>query len=765
MGAFMRAVVFAILAVACIGTAEAQDYAESATYGDIELPRGFAPNPRNVTVSAGGDEDAEKLGGECTGKVANAPDVQIDWQAGGTLILDVISGSDTSLVVNNPDGDWVCDDDSGEELNPKLEIPNAEPGIYDIWVGVVDDATLPSATLRISGGAGGRAPAAAVAANGARTERGELRAGDALVEDSYRDRFTYAGRRGERVVFDLRSDAFDTVLIVRAPSGRQEENDDFESSTSRSALTLTLEEQGEYQIFVTSYDERDTGAYSLTITAPRAVAQQQPVTTHTGALARGDAMRPAGEFYDVYEFEGTPGGRVSIALTSDDFDPYLILVSPSGEVEENDDDETSINSLVETDLTESGTYRIRASSYEKDETGGYQLKITHSQPLTTAQQAGRDTTELALGTAAQGRLERGDQEPERGKFQDVYAFRGTTGQNIRVELTSQDFDTFVAVKQPNGTVVDNDDFEGSTSRSVVELRLPETGRYQIVVSSYDDGDTGAYRLLASLSAGAQAPVAQAPAPAAGGASGNVYGVFAGISDYGGRIGDLDYTADDPVLVRDALIQHAGMAAGNALTLVDGRATTANLRDAFRTMASRVGPNDVFVFFFSGHGGQVDRLSGPDAADADGMDETIELYDASLLDNDLRAMFGDIRGRVLIILDSCFSGGFSKDIVSAPGRMGLFSSEEDVTSLVADKFRAGGYLSIFFKEAIEQGRADGDSDNAINAVELSQYLHERYRTEAQSKSAPRYVSSPNFGYQHLVVDRGGIRPYDVIFRTR
>jgi hypothetical protein len=131
---------------------------------------------------------------------------------------------------------------------------------------------------------------------------------------------------------------------------------------------------------------------------------------------------------------------------------------------------------------------------------------------------------------------------------------------------------------------------------------------------------------------------------------------------------------------------------------------------------------------------------------------------------MRTMFGQFRGRSLIILDSCFSGGFSKDVVSAPGRMGLFSSEEDVTSLVADKFRAGGYLSVFFKDAIENGNADTDRDRAINAVELSQYLHERYRGEAQSKAAarPAYVDSPNFGYQHLVVDRGGIRPYDVIF---
>jgi hypothetical protein len=413
--------------------------------------------------------------------------------------------------------------------------------------------------------------------------------------------------------------------------------------------------------------------------------------------------------------------------------------------------------LIEAELTELGTYRVRASSYEAGETGAYQLTIRHNQPLTTAQQTGRDTTNLTLGTAATGLLEQGDQQPER-KYQDIYAFRGTVGQNIRVDLTSQDFDTHLSVRVPDGTVIDNDDFEGSTSRSVVDLRITEEGRYQVIVSSYDDGETGAYRVLASLT------TAAAPPLVAGG-GGRVFGVFAGISDYPGDANDLRYTAQDAVTARDALVANAGMTRDNAMTLTDAQATIGNLRDAFRTMAGRVGPNDLFVFFYSGHGGQVDRPGGPDQADADGMDETIFLYDGDVRDDELNTMLGQFRGRALIILDSCHSGGFAKEIVSAPGRMGLFSSEEDVTSLVASKFRAGGYLAVFFKEAIEQGHADDNMDRSIDAVELSQYLHERYREEGQQKSAqPAYVDAPNFGYQHLVVDRGGIRPYDVIFRV-
>ena len=79
----------------------------------------------------------------------------------------------------------------------------------------------------------------------------------------------------------------------------------------------------------------------------------------------------------------------------------------------------------------------------------------------------------------------------------------------------------------------------------------------------------------------------------------------------------------------------------------------------------------------------------------------------MTDDEMSRLLSSIRSRVLLVLDSCFSGGFSKDVISSPRRMGLFSSEEDVTSGVADKFRAGGYLAKFMSEAVGDRRADKD----------------------------------------------------------
>jgi hypothetical protein len=83
-----------------------------------------------------------------------------------------------------------------------------------------------------------------------------------------------------------------------------------------------------------------------------------------------------------------------------------------------------------------------------------------------------------------------------------------------------------------------------------------------------------------------------------------------------------------------------------------------------------------------------------------------------------------------------------------------------------KFRAGGYLAEFIAEAVGGRLADDDGEAGITALELSQYLHERYRADVKSGGpGDSFVRTggPQTGYQHLVVDRGSVEPYAVLFR--
>ncbi len=593
---------------------------------------------------------------------------------------------------------------------------------------------------------------------GGRFERGSLREGDdTRINGSYSDSYTFIADRGDSTIIDLRSGEFDTFLTILGPNGEEFSNDDYEESFDRSLVSIPRTETGTYEVIVSSYAEAESGGYTLEITTderPLESLNQQI----SGVLMIEDEIFTDGEYFDSYDFEGRPGQSVTLDLRSDEFDAYLILRQPNGEALTNDDTDGS-NSRIEVTLPEAGNYEVVVSSFAGGETGEYRLNIAEITEQSGGASSAVATDSLRLGDSVSGDLVDGDQIAENDGFQDSFFFTGNSGETIVVDLTASDFDTVLALQTPAGELFENDDYQGSTDQSQLQLTLQESGRYRILVSSYSSGETGDYQLAV------RPGDALSSVPSTGAFGSQVYGIFAGIADYPGTDNDLDLTDQDAIRVRDALLAGAGMKAGNAYTLLNDDATGENFRAALNSINADIGADDTLVIFYSGHGDRVPRAAGPNSSDPDGMDETIELYDGPMLDDELAALLEDSNaGTILLVMDSCFSGGFSKDIVSRPGRMGLFSSEEDVTSQVAFKFQAGGYLSVFFDEAIREGYADRDENGEVTAIELSQYLHGRYRADVKSLGTTSYVrtSGPQSAYQHLVVDRGGVGPYSVLF---
>jgi hypothetical protein len=128
----------------------AQDVSAPAAFGTITLSAGFTPDPHEISLAAGGSIAVQE--GSCTyGNVANAPDVDLHWQAkgGSTLYIFVVAPEDTTLLVNTPNGSWKCDDDGFGDGDPILVIPKAAAGLYDIWVGTYGEDVV-TARLFIS---------------------------------------------------------------------------------------------------------------------------------------------------------------------------------------------------------------------------------------------------------------------------------------------------------------------------------------------------------------------------------------------------------------------------------------------------------------------------------------------------------------------------------------------------------------------------------------------------------------------------------------
>ena len=128
----------------------AQDFNRNPTFGTIALTAGFTPDPRTIDVTAGGTINAERLGRNCAGSIANAPDVRLNYTSGSfPLYIFVQSREDTTLVVNLPDGSWICNDDF-DGLNPGIVLQRPPTGQYDIWVGVFGGGSGIPARLGIS---------------------------------------------------------------------------------------------------------------------------------------------------------------------------------------------------------------------------------------------------------------------------------------------------------------------------------------------------------------------------------------------------------------------------------------------------------------------------------------------------------------------------------------------------------------------------------------------------------------------------------------
>ena len=110
----------------------------TANFGVRRVSPGFVPDPINVVVTSGGNIDTSSIGigAGCRGFVTRNPD-QIIRLTGtsANLRLYVTAPGDTTLLINDAAGRWHCNDDSYGGTNPTLDIENAGPGQYDVWVG------------------------------------------------------------------------------------------------------------------------------------------------------------------------------------------------------------------------------------------------------------------------------------------------------------------------------------------------------------------------------------------------------------------------------------------------------------------------------------------------------------------------------------------------------------------------------------------------------------------------------------------------------
>ena len=501
--------------------------------------------------------------------------------------------------------------------------------------------------------------------------------------------------------------------------------------------------------------------------APSQGAQTQ---RFQGQLGPGAQTDPGGRFFATHDVVLHRGQRVTVTMESAQFDTLLRVEPAAGEPVENDDvSPRDTNSRVDFTAPIDGRYRIVATSYAPGMSGAYAITVQAGAPgqgmiVTGGAQPGPDAQHgqggtLRAGTPVSEYLSPGDPSSG-GRYVRSYRLDGRQGDMVTLRLESTAFDPTLTVIGANGQRWYNDDTTPQDTNSTVQVTLPAAGSYRVEVSSYRAGATGPFTLTVSSSARPTVgPGGAAPTGGIAGrrGEGSMYGVFVGITDYGGR-GNLFGCADDARQLAQAYINARLGAPGQFIVLTDAEATTASVRQAFTQIAQRVGPNDVFLFFHSGHGSR--HPSQDRAADPDGFVETIVLRDGEINAHEMTQLFSAVRADVgMLALDSCYSGGFARAFGSAPNRFGMYSSEEDVLSQVAERFQAGGYLSYFLRRGVTE--ADSNRDGSLRAGELADYLQRQF---AENLSQMRTQDGQDTDtWQHLVINRTSVALSDMLWR--
>lgn len=107
--------------------------------------------------------------------------------------------------------------------------------------------------------------------------------------------------------------------------------------------------------------------------------------------------------------------------------------------------------------------------------------------------AGPTASAAAHGDVVTGELRPGDAQLRSGEYVDTYSFRFAAGSRIHIEAQSDDFDTYLIVRSPDGQQFDLDDGLDGVD-AVGDLTVGTGGDWTVMVTSYRPGETGRYRL-------------------------------------------------------------------------------------------------------------------------------------------------------------------------------------------------------------------------------------------------------------------------------
>lgn len=229
---------------------------------------------------------------------------------------------------------------------------------------------------------------------------------------------------------------------------------------------------------------------------------------------------------------------------------------------------------------------------------------------------------------------------------------------------------------------------------------------------------------------------------------SLHALVIGVNEYRDSNLRLKYAVPDAAAIANAFMTKKGSLyqSVNVVSLLDQKANKADIEKAFKDLAAKVQPDDVFVFYLSGHGTQEDGDYYYIPVDFQNVgSDAVRKYAVSkqfLLDN-----FYSIKaGKSLIMLDTCNSGSFIAEGYSSSdggaARLSKDAGQAIISAATSEQYAMEGYEGhgIFTYVVLDalNGKADRDKDGFVTLRELCDYIEDTVPELSYSKWAYRQI---------------------------
>ncbi len=426
-----------------------------------------------------------------------------------TIGLTAISGDlDTLLTLYDSNGNELTSNDDVEMGNTNSRIEAYEfvdGGTYTIQATRLSERfgnTTGDFNLSLEQVRGVETLTDPVAISYGETVQGRIE-GDVYVLE-----YTFEGQVDDviGVRMNVISGDLDPLLYLRDSGGNilTENNDDPDGGETLDSYigNFALPANGTYTLVATRFQEDlglSSGDFEIILEMGNSSAiinERALLTTFSGRL--GDR-----EHFQTFTFPGEAGQVVTIQMDglTDDLDPFLILLDPSGrQIARNDDrDSNRLDSTLDhIVLPDAGEYQIVATRFQNrfgSSEGRYTIEVYETVGENSV--AGL-TQPIEIGTVIKGAIT--DQVDTQ-----YYTFQAQAGDILDVSMTADNnvIDPFLILEDGFGNeLVRQDDnlYDDYQSNAVLNnVLIPADGFYTISASVYVDTegnyDTGTYELL------------------------------------------------------------------------------------------------------------------------------------------------------------------------------------------------------------------------------------------------------------------------------